>query len=43
MRAFSMGHDEEMNFECKICKLKISAHNNDWHEGLCDKCFNTKI
>lgn len=43
MRTFSMGHNEEMNFDCKICKIKISAHNNDWHEGLCDKCFDTKF
>ncbi len=43
MRTFSMGHDEEMSFDCKICNVKISAHNNDWHEGLCDKCFDTKF
>lgn len=43
MRTFSMEHDEEMNFNCKLCKVKISAHNNDWHEGLCDKCFDIKF
>ena len=40
MRTFHMKHDEEMNFNCKKCKKKISAHNNDWHEGMCDDCFN---
>ena len=43
MRTFSMEHNEEMNFTCKNCKVKISAHNNDWHEGLCDKCFDTNF
>jgi hypothetical protein len=43
MRTFSMGHDEEMNFECKNCKIKISAHSHDWHESLCDKCFETEF
>ena len=42
MRTFSMGHDEEMNFNCKDCNAKISAHNKDWHEELCDSCFNKK-
>ena len=40
MRTFSMRHDEEMNFNCKNCNAKISAHNKDWHEELCDSCFN---
>ena len=40
MRTFHMKHDEEMNFSCKKCKKKISAHNNDWHDGMCDNCFN---
>jgi DNA-directed RNA polymerase subunit RPC12/RpoP len=35
-----MKHDEEMNYSCKNCKKKISAHNNDWHGGMCDECFN---
>ena len=39
-RTFHMKHNEEMNFECKKCKKKISAHNNDWHGGMCDKCFD---
>jgi|SRR3989344_1512677 len=40
MRTFDMKHDEEMNFNCKRCNKKISAHNNDWHNGMCDECFN---
>ncbi|MEK6888371.1 MAG: hypothetical protein AABX14_05490 [Candidatus Aenigmatarchaeota archaeon] len=40
MRTFHMKHDEEMNFNCKKCKRKISAHNHDWHNGMCDDCFN---
>ena len=39
-RTFHMKHDEEMNFNCKKCKKKISAHNNDWHGGMCDECFD---
>lgn len=33
-------HDENMNFDCKKCGKKISAHNNDWHDGMCDECFD---
>ncbi|MBI2647378.1 hypothetical protein HYW99_02785 [Candidatus Woesearchaeota archaeon] len=40
MRTFHMKHDEEMNYNCKKCKRKISAHNKDWHDGMCDDCFN---
>ena len=43
MRTFSMGHNEKMKYNCKICNIVISAHNNDWHEGLCDNCFNPKF
>ena len=42
MRTFHMKHDEEMNFSCKKCKIKISAHNKDWHDEMCDDCFNKK-
>jgi len=35
-----MRHDKEMNYNCKKCDAKISAHNKDWHDNLCDKCFN---
>jgi len=43
MRTFHMKHDEEMNFNCSKCKTKISAHNKDWHNGMCDKCFNKEF
>lgn len=33
-------HDEDMNFNCKKCNKKISAHNKDWHDCMCDDCFN---
>ncbi len=39
-RTFHMKHNEEINFNCKKCNKKISAHNKDWHDGLCDDCFN---
>lgn len=42
MRTFSMKHDEEMNYNCKECKIKISAHNRDWHDNMCDECFDNK-
>ena len=41
MRTFHMKHNEEMNYNCKKCNIKISAHNRDWHNHLCDKCFDT--
>lgn len=40
MRTFHMKHDEEMRFNCRKCKKKSSAHNKDWHDGMCDDCFN---
>ena len=42
-RTFHMKHNEEMNYNCKQCNTKISAHNKDWHANLCDKCFDTMI
>lgn len=42
MRTFHMKHDEEMNFNCKECNVKISAHNKDWHDEMCDGCFHKK-
>ena len=39
-RTFHMKHDEEMNYNCKKCNKKISAHNRDWHAGMCDDCFD---
>ena len=43
MRTFHMKHNEEMNFNCSKCKTKISAHNKDWHKGMCDACFDKKF
>lgn len=42
MRTFHMKHNEEMNFKCKVCNAKISAHNKDWHNEMCDNCFDKK-
>ena len=36
-------HDEDMNFNCKKCDKKISAHNKDWHASMCDDCFNKNM
>ncbi|MBU0756641.1 MAG: hypothetical protein KKF44_01125 [Nanoarchaeota archaeon] len=35
-------HDEDMNYNCKKCNKKISAHNRDWHDCKCDECFNSE-
>ncbi|MBI3036047.1 hypothetical protein HYY71_07045 [Candidatus Woesearchaeota archaeon] len=43
MRTFHMKHDEEMDYNCKKCSKKISAHNKDWHAGMCDDCFNKMV
>lgn len=43
MKTFHKGHDEDMNFNCEKCNKKISAHNKDWHGGMCDSCFNEAI
>jgi hypothetical protein len=42
MKTFHMKHDEDVNYDCKRCSDKISAHNRDWHGGMCDDCFNSK-
>ncbi|MBS3107131.1 helix-turn-helix domain-containing protein [Candidatus Woesearchaeota archaeon] len=39
MKTFHMRHDEDMRFTCRKCGVKISAHNQDWHDGMCDDCF----
>ncbi|MEK6953929.1 MAG: hypothetical protein AABX01_02905 [Candidatus Micrarchaeota archaeon] len=39
LKTFHKGHDEDMNYFCKNCAATISAHNKDWHAGLCDNCF----
>ena len=43
MRSFHMKPDEEMNYNCKDCNVKISAHNKDWHNHMCYNCFNKKF
>lgn len=43
MRTFHMKHNEEMDYNCEMCNAKMSAHNQDWHAGLCDKCFNKEV
>jgi hypothetical protein len=40
METFHKKHDEDMNYNCKKCNKKISAHNRDWHACMCDECFN---
>ncbi len=40
MKTFHKKHDENMNFNCGKCGGKISAHNKDWHGGMCDECFD---
>jgi len=40
MKTFHIKHDKKMNFNCRKCNKKISAHNKDWHNGMCDDCFN---
>lgn len=40
MKTFHKKHDEDMDFNCKKCNAKISAHNKDWHYSMCDDCFN---
>ena len=42
MKTFHKKHDEDMNHSCKECNKKISAHNKDWHDHMCDDCFNNK-
>ena len=42
-RTFYKKHDDEINYICKQCKAMISAHNRDWHNGLCDTCFDRMV
>ncbi len=34
------GKDDNKKFKCKKCSKLISAHNKDWHDYMCDECFN---
>jgi len=40
MKSFNMEHDEDVNYNCKKCNKKISLHNKNWHDEMCDECFN---
>jgi len=40
MKTFHKKHDEDMNFNCKECNKTISSHNKDWHDNMCDECFD---
>jgi hypothetical protein len=39
-KSIDMTHDEDINYNCKKCNRKISLHNRDWHDGMCDECFD---
>ena len=39
MKTFHMKHNEDVNYDCIKCSKKISAHNRDWHNYMCDDCF----
>ena len=43
MRTFHMKHNEEMNYHCSKCDSLMSAHNKDWHNGMCDQCFDKEV
>ena len=43
MKIFHKKHDEDMNFNCKACNIKISSYNKDWHNCMCDVCFDKRI
>lgn len=43
MKTFHKKHNEDMNYNCKKCNKKISAHNRDWHAGMCDDCFDKYV
>ena len=40
MKTFHKQYDKDMNFNCRECNKKISAHNKDWHNCMCDNCSN---
>lgn len=39
-KSINMKHDEDINYDCKKCGKKISLHNRDWHDEMCDDCFD---
>ncbi len=42
-KTMHMKHTEDLNYNCKQCSGKMSAHNRDWHAGLCDDCFHQSV
>ncbi len=40
MRTFHEIPGAALDHSCKKCGTAISAHNRDWHGGMCDGCFN---
>ncbi len=42
MKTFHQKHDEDVNYDCKECGKKISAHQRDWHDNMCENCFDKK-
>ena len=42
MKTFDKGHDEDMHYNCQKCNKIISVHNRDWHDNMCDDCFNNQ-
>lgn len=43
IKTFHKKHNEDMNYNCKKCNKKISAHNKDWHARMCDDCFDKYV
>lgn len=39
-KSIDLKPDEDVNYNCKKCEKKIGLHNKDWHNGMCDECFN---
>lgn len=39
-KTIHMKHDEDVNYDCRKCNAKMSAYNRDWHDGMCDRCFD---
>lgn len=40
IKTMRKSHDEEMDYDCRKCGRKISVHNRDWHDFMCDECFD---
>lgn len=42
-KSIDMDSDEDVNYNCKKCDKKICLHNKDWHNEMCDDCFNKEV